>query len=299
MKSLNINQLMISLMLVFFVSTGYTQETPEVSMEKKLYKEYKANGVDKALQMYDQSDLKGNEYTFQQEPLNQLGYHIMQEDNDLKAAEKVFQAQIKEYPNEANPYDSYADLLVEKGDKEKAKQNYQKAIELAANIQDPDLKRQMLSASKPKLAKLDGSGNKLDFLEGTWSTKNYNIQNGDKTLRYEGKVTFTKDNSMLKGTLHNKAGEYMGTRIMAYDAVDDEYDMVYINNSLAGIEPSTLKIEKSTPEKVVMIEKFNENGKDITIKHVLNRKGGEIAWDIMDLTDGQDKQVAEMVFNKD
>lgn len=298
MKSLNIDQFLIGILLICFVSMGYSQETPDANMEKSLYKEYKANGIEKAMKMYDQSEVKGNEYSFQKEPLNQLGYHIMQEDKDLKAAEKVFLAQIDEYPEEANPYDSYADLLMEKGEKEKAKQNYQKAIELAANIQDESLKQQMINASKPKLAQLDGSGNKLDFLQGTWNTKNYNIQNGNKTLAYEGSVTFKKEGSMLEGTMHNKEGKYGGTRIIAYNAVDGVYDMAFINSALAGIAPSTLKIENSTPEKVVMIEKYNENGKDITVKHVLNRKGNEIAWDVVDLTDGGDNKVAEMVFNK-
>lgn len=290
--------MMISLLLIFFVSTGYTQETPEVSMEKKLYQEYKKNGVEKALKMYSESDMKGNEYTFLSEPLNQLGYHIMQQDNDLNAAEKIFMAQIDEYPNEANPYDSYADLLMAKGDEAGAKENYKKAISLSANMDDVEAKQRMLEASKPKLAKLEGAGNTLDFLEGTWNTKNYNIQNGNKTLSNEGTVTFTKEDTMLKGKMIDKSGNYIGSRIIAYDAVNDEYDMAYIGSSLSGIEPSTLKVEKATPEKVVIIESFQENGKDRKVKHVLNRKGGEIAWDIMDLSNGQDNKVAEMVFNK-
>lgn len=285
-------------MLVFFISTGYTQETPEVSMEKKLYQEYKQNGIEEALKMYADSDMKGNEYTFLSEPLNQLGYYIMQQDNDLDAAEKVFKAQIDEYPNEANPYDSYADLLMAKGDETGARENYKKAISLSANMDDLEAKQRMLEASKPKLAKLEGTGNTLDFLEGTWDTKNYNIQNGNKSLANEGTVTFTKEDAMLKGTMKDKSGKYVGSRIIAYDAVNDQYDMAYISNSLAGIEPSTLKVEKATPEKVVIIESFQENGKDMKVKHVLNRSGGEIAWDVMDLSNGQDNKVAEMVFNK-
>ncbi len=289
---------MISLLLICSISIGHAQDTPEISMEQKLYQEYKANGIEKALKLYDESDMKGNEYTFLSEPLNQLGYHIMQQDKDLQAAEKVFLAQITEYPHEANPYDSYADLLMEKGDEANAKMNYKKAIDLSADMDDLEAKQRMLEASKPKLAKLEKSGNSLDFLEGTWNTQNYNIQNGNKTLTNEGTVTFTKENSMLKGVMHSKSGDYIGTRILAYDAVEDVYDMVYINNAMAGIEPSTLKVEKVTPEIVVIIEKFNENGKDMKVKHVLNRTGGNIAWDITDLTDGKDVKVAEMVFNK-
>ncbi len=47
----------------------------------------------------------------------------MMEDKDLETAEAVFKTQIEEYPEQANPYDSYGDLLLEKGEKEKAKKN--------------------------------------------------------------------------------------------------------------------------------------------------------------------------------
>ncbi|AVR45784.1 hypothetical protein C7S20_11275 [Christiangramia fulva] len=299
MRSLNIKPLLIGFLLIFFIFEGYSQDTPEMSMEKKLYQEYKSKGVDKALKMYDKSDMKGNEYTFMSEPLNQLGYQIMLQDKDLDAAEKIFMAQIEEYPNQANPYDSYGDLLLQKGNKEKARQNFEKAVKLAADIKDPAMKERLLYASKPKLAKLNGAGNKLDFLEGTWNVKDYNFQDGNRNLTEEATVTFSKENSILKAVRHDKSGEYQGTRIIAYDAVDDEYDMVYLRDGVSGIEPSTLKMENSSPDKVVMTEKYtSDDGKEFTVKHIIKPQGNEINWEIVDLTDGADKKVAEMVFNK-
>ena len=298
MKSTSITKLMMSLLLIFSMGVLIAQETADIT--EKIYQDYKKDGIEKALKNYDQTPVKGNQYTYLSEPLNQLGYRLMAE-GDLDAAEKAFLAQIDEYPNEANPHDSYADLLIEKGDKEKAKKHFQKAIELAGNIDDKEAKQQMLAASKPKLAKLEEKGTALKFMEGKWSTKNFGMQNGEKTLNNEGNVEFTsnEDNTILTGIMHNKEGKYVGTRMLAYDAMDDEYDMVYVNNSLTGIQPSTLKIEKSTPDEVVMIEKFEENGKKMVIKHILNRKSGEIAWDIHDLSDGmEDNLVAQMVFTK-
>ncbi|MCM8568116.1 hypothetical protein NE848_01930 [Gramella jeungdoensis] len=297
MKS--ITKLVMSLMLLFSMSFAFAQQTTE-NVTEKLYQDYKKNGIDKTLKNYDKNPVKGNEYTFLSEPLNVLGYRLMSE-GDLEAAEKVFLAQIDEYPNEANPYDSYADLLMEKGDEAKAKKNYKKAIDLSATMEDLEEKAQMLEASKTKLAKLEGAGTELQFLEGKWSNKNYGFENGEKFLRNEGNVVFTtnEDKTVLTGTLHSKSGDYIGTRILTYDAVDEEYDMVWIGNSLTGIEPSTMKIEKSTPTEIVMIEKYEENGEKRKVKHILNRKSGEIAWDIHDLTNSEAKNpVAHMEFKK-
>ena len=75
----------------------------------------------------------------------------MMEDKDLETAEAVFKTQIEEYPEQANPYDSYGDLLLEKGEKEKAKKHFKKSAELAENIQDEDERNQMKQASLSKL----------------------------------------------------------------------------------------------------------------------------------------------------
>lgn len=299
MKSQSITTVFLSMMMVFSMTISIGQETTD-SVPDKLYQDYKQNGIDKALQTYDKSPVKGNEYTFLSEPLNVLGYRIMHEGN-LNAAEKVFLAQIDEYPNEANPYDSYADLLMEKGNEEEAKKHYKKAIDLSATMEDLEAKAQMLEASKTKLAKLDGTGSDLHFLEGKWAIKNYGYQDGKKTLRTEGNLEFliNEDNTLLTGVLRNKEGKYMGTRIIAYDAVDEQYEMVWVGNSLTGIDPSTIKIQKSTPDQIVMIEEYEENGEMKKAKHILKRKSGEIAWDIFDLSDsGSSDPVAHMSFKR-
>lgn len=297
MKS--ITNVFMSLMLLLCMSFATAQETAE-NVTENLYKDYKQNGIEKTLKNYDKSPVKGNEYTFLSEPLNVLGYRLMGE-GDLEAAEKVFLAQIDEYPNEANPYDSYADLLMEKGEEEKAKKHYKKAIDLSATMEDLEQKSQMLEASKTKLAKLEGAGAELQFLKGKWTMKNFGFQNGEKTLRNEGNVHFTtnEDETLLTGTLHSKSGDYIGTRIITYDAIDEEYDMIWIGNSLTGADPSTIKIEKSSPDEVVMIEKYEVNGEKRKAKHVLKKKSGEIAWDIHDLSNKEaENPVAHMSFKK-
>ena len=85
----------------------------------KLYEVYKENGIEEALKVYDKENTN-KKYEGMAEPLNILAYKLMQEDKDLEAASKLMQAQIKEYPEEANPYDSYSDVLLEMGDKKAA-----------------------------------------------------------------------------------------------------------------------------------------------------------------------------------
>lgn len=304
MKSTKLFRGLLSVIFILSFSIGFAQKT-EVSNSTnpsdQLYQTYKSGGIDKALSSYNSSKAKGDEYTLLSEPLNVLGYRLM-DDGDLDAAEKAFMAQIEEYPNEANPYDSYADLLMKKGDEEKAKENYQKAIELSATMDDVDAKQQMLEASKSKLAMLEGKGTDMKFLEGKWKTKMWNIQNGSKSAAREGSVEFTANgsNTILTGINIDNQGNYAGTRLIAYNALKDEYDMSYASTAANGISPSTLKVESSSPDKTVIIESYEENGKPIKIKHVMKRTGDEISWEIHDISQSdQGTLVAEMDFTKE
>ena len=128
------------------------------------------------------------------------------------------------------------------------------------------------------------------------------MNNGEKNLQNEGDVQFSlsENNSVLTGVLKDKNGNLIGTRIIAYDAIDDEYDMAWVGtNTLRGINPSTIKVKKSTPDEVVMVEKFKEDGRTVKIKHIVKRSSGEIEWDVHDLSDGDDENlVAHMTFTK-
>lgn len=302
MKSV-IQRALASAILFLFLNVTYAQQTTQVSTtvnpSEELYQHYKQNGIDAAIKMYDSSPSKGDEYTLLSEPLNVLGYRLMDE-GDLDAAEKAFKAQIDEYPNEANPYDSYADLLMEKGDEAGAKKNYQKAIELSATMDDAEAKQQMLEASKSKLAMLEGAGSDLQFLKGKWNTKMFRIQDGEKNMTQQGSVEFSANgkNNVLTGIMKDKNGDYVGTRIIAYDAIDEQYDMVFAGNSPNGIETSVLKIEESSPQKVVFTEAYEENGKKMMVRHILNKASGDIAWEIHELKGDQENPVAEMTFTK-
>lgn len=298
MKSNKITSLLFS--LAFLLGMVYSPAQNNPDLPEKLYQDYKNNGIEKALNDYNNSPARGDEYTFLTEPLNVLGYRIMDE-GDLAAAERVFLAQIDEYPNQANPYDSYADLLMQKGEEEKAREHYKKAIDLSATMEDVEEKAQMLEASKTKLAILEGAGSVFEFLEGTWEVSNYGYENGEKMLQREGTMVFhaNENNTILSGVFKNNNGEFVGTRIIAYNAVDENYEMAWASNPMLGIEPSTIKVEKNSTNEVIVIEHYEEDGDQQKVKHVIDKASGDLSWDIYDLsnTDGK-KPVASMTFKK-
>jgi hypothetical protein len=92
----------------------------------------------KALQ---QNNPKG--YTFFEWDINMVGYEAMLT-KKLDVAIALFTLNTMLYPNSANTYDSLGNALAEKGDKEKAKANYQKAFQMNPNF----------TGSKEKMDKL-------------------------------------------------------------------------------------------------------------------------------------------------
>jgi tetratricopeptide (TPR) repeat protein len=65
---------------------------------------------------------------------NSLGYAHRSNDN-LEGAKEAFARYVELIPDEANPYDSYAELLMEMGRYEEAIRNYRKALEINPNFQ--------------------------------------------------------------------------------------------------------------------------------------------------------------------
>lgn len=64
---------------------------------------------------------------------NALGYAQRNDDN-LAEARKAFARYVELIPDEANPYDSYAELLLEMGEYDESIDNYRKAIEINPNF---------------------------------------------------------------------------------------------------------------------------------------------------------------------
>ncbi|MEO1654941.1 MAG: tetratricopeptide repeat protein, partial [Bacteroidota bacterium] len=67
--------------------------------------------------------------------LNSLGYVLLRK-KQLNDAIRVFELNVQEYPASANTYDSWGEALLSDGQLEKAKIQYQKALELDPESQN-------------------------------------------------------------------------------------------------------------------------------------------------------------------
>lgn len=290
----------LSILFICLATLVYSQDMGnQNSVGDVIYAEYQENGIGPALEKYRQ--LKKNQaskYDFTEWELNRVGYQIMENEGDLEAAEKVFKLNMEEYPEAANPHDSYADYLIEKGDKEAAKEHFQKAISMAEKSSRED-EKDLMKMSKAKLAKIENKHKQLDFLVGNWNVKGTSFSEGLGGGEFTGKDEYVQDESenMLIVNHLNQNGKLMGKRIMVYDAEKDVYDVAYINtNAPLGIEIASLKLNKLSDSKYEFMEideSVEGNGKKM--KHELQKNpDGSFEWVIFESE--PDKEAWEKVY---
>jgi proline iminopeptidase len=98
--------------------------------EKKFFALINNEGIEKASAYYeDFKQIHPNAFLFSENGLNMLGYNYLWK-KDYDGAIALFQMNVDAYPDSWNVYDSLGEALLERGDKEKAKENYQKSIQL-------------------------------------------------------------------------------------------------------------------------------------------------------------------------
>lgn len=282
----------IGLLLISLSPLMVGQEKLEPNLSDQLHKEYKANGVDKSLSMYTQLNTDKN-YNGFEEPLNILGYTLMLEDQDLDAAKLVFERQIEEYSEQANPYDSYADLLLEMGNKEEAKKNLQKSISLAENSEN-DLDQEIFKSSKAKLAKLENKHKSFDFLAGDFTVDISNYKNdkivNENSLRSSS--SYNENENVLTIDYFTQGDNPIGKRIIVYDALEDEYDMVFINPvDPMGINVSHIEVKDLGNNKVELMESYvDRKGKEHNVRHEVSKNSEKaIEWIVFEQEEGSDK----------
>jgi hypothetical protein len=85
--------------------------------------------------------------------INLLGYEYLMEQEEPQIAEAIFSANTRLFPQSANACDSYAEALLMNGKVEAAIQQYQRAVELAAEQGDGNLElfRRNLANAKSRL----------------------------------------------------------------------------------------------------------------------------------------------------
>ncbi len=100
------------------------------SVANKMKQIIDTKGIDNIEEAY--LDLKKNQadtYNFSEGQLNQLGYHYLG-NAEIEYAVAIFKVNANAFPNSSNVYDSYGEALLASGEKEKAIENYLKAVEL-------------------------------------------------------------------------------------------------------------------------------------------------------------------------
>ena len=273
---------------IFFMSlvtgTIAQEEKEKSSIGEAVYKHYQENDIDAALTYYEKLKKEKKEnYNWDEWELNAIGYKLMEED-DMAAAEKVFKYNIKEYPEAANPNDSYADYLIEKGEPEKAKKYLRKSIEIAQNSSNEDEKTRILAGSKAKLSKLENKHRKLDFLAGEWIMEQTGYRDGNPidVPSSTQSITYLPGDTVLRIKHTNAQNNPCCERIIAYDAMDEQYEMAYVNATTpGGIEISKLDIKDLGNNKLEIMEEYTQNNEKRMARHEITRNGNDnIEWNV-------------------
>lgn len=294
---------------IFFMSL-VTSAIAQEEMEKKsigevVFEEYQENGIDAALAHYDKLKKEKKEnYNWDEWELNNIGYKLMLEEKDMEAAEKVFKYNMKEYPEAANPNDSYADYLIEKGETEEAKKYLKKSIEIAQNSSNEDEKTRILAGSKSKLSKLENKHRKLEFLAGEWVMEQTGYRDGKavEVPASSHSITYLPGDAVLRVKHTNAQNNPCCERIIAYDAMDDQYEMAYINATTpSGIEISKLDIKDLGDNKIEMMEEYIQNNEKKLARHEITRNDKDnIQWNvfIQDENSKEWEKASEMRFKR-
>lgn len=98
--------------------------------ESNFFRVLYQSGAEKAVEMFHTEQSQHPDVTlFSEARLNQVGYQYLLSGN-ISEAVLLFKLNVEAYPNSANVYDSYGEVLLSAGDTTAAMQNYKKSLEL-------------------------------------------------------------------------------------------------------------------------------------------------------------------------
>ncbi|WP_107038014.1 serine hydrolase [Brumimicrobium mesophilum] len=104
------------------------QPKPSISLEMRKLLDNKS--IKKATKSYwNISENEKDQYNFEENELNSLGYFYIQK-NEIDKAVAVLALNVQAYPESFNAYDSYAEALMLNNENKKAIANYKKSLEL-------------------------------------------------------------------------------------------------------------------------------------------------------------------------
>jgi len=102
---------------------------PQQSAAKKLYKTFTEKGMEEANKEFNVNKENKTDYFVSESEMNNLGYYLLGQDKVNEAIE-VFKLNVEAFPESFNVYDSLGEAYLAAGDKENAKINYKKSVEL-------------------------------------------------------------------------------------------------------------------------------------------------------------------------
>ena len=106
------------------------------SIHRSILHKLDKNGIDEAINDFYYRKAYYPIETYNEQLLNQLGYRLLRNEK-YEQAIAIFKLNTKEYPNEANPYDSLGDAYRNAGKLMEAVTSYEKAALIAEKNKDP------------------------------------------------------------------------------------------------------------------------------------------------------------------
>jgi proline iminopeptidase len=104
-----------------------------INKGKLFFRLIKTEGINAAIMFYDSFKITNpDKPLFSESNLNKLAYEYLIR-NDIDIALELFKLNAREYPQSWNVYDSLGEAYLKKGDKRKAKENYEKSVSLNPN----------------------------------------------------------------------------------------------------------------------------------------------------------------------
>ena len=128
------------------IREGKTYAMPKEQMAKVMAKRILTEDTNGAIDYYHSKKTDTLNYEISEGDLNVLGYQLLNEDH-LDNALRVFKLNIDEHPTSANPYDSYGDALLVKGDSVKALKNFKTCFEMDSTLSYAKDKSEKLEAA--------------------------------------------------------------------------------------------------------------------------------------------------------
>lgn len=115
------------------IKKGKPYEMPKHQIARGMAKKIFSKNVDEGIAYYHEFKSDTTNYDVSERSINVLGYQLMGEDY-LDEALQVFKLNIDEHPTSANPYDSYGDALLIKGDSINALINFKRCFEIDSTL---------------------------------------------------------------------------------------------------------------------------------------------------------------------